>query len=366
MRLSAALIVKNEERFLAGCLASLRGLTDQVVVLDTGSTDRTVALAGEAGAEVHRREPRGPFRFDEARNAALDLCSGDWILYIDADERVAAGSRAALERELSDPRCLAARLPFRPRVGQTPYLETRLFRNRPELRFRGAIHETILPALGELLERGLGHVGEASLELVHLGYEGDLTHKYRRNLPLLREAVEADPHRVYLWCDLGRACAGLGDAEGAERAWRQACAQVRAQPEVLPVDVLAFVDLIEHLRARGAPHEQELDEARALFPRDAHLRWLSGQLRLSQERHEEALALLAGLVEEGPPRAEHDGVAVDERLFGPLAYPGLALANFRLGRFADAAVWYERALALAPDDLELKAKAAICRARARR
>ena len=81
--LTAALIVKNEERDLSRCLASLDGV-DEIVVVDTGSTDATVAIAEEAGARV-RKIPWN-HDFAAARNQALDACVGDWILVIDADE----------------------------------------------------------------------------------------------------------------------------------------------------------------------------------------------------------------------------------------------------------------------------------------
>jgi glycosyltransferase involved in cell wall biosynthesis len=92
-RLSAALIVHNEERYLSGCLASLRGVADEIVVLDDGSTDATVTIARDAGARVEHR----PFDdFSRQKQAALSLATGDWILIIDADERVTPTLAAAI------------------------------------------------------------------------------------------------------------------------------------------------------------------------------------------------------------------------------------------------------------------------------
>src|SRR5438876_482855 len=83
--LSAYLIVKNEARDLPACLESLKGLADQVVVVDDESTDRTVALCKEWGAKVFSRKLDG---FGTQKQYALDQCTGDWVLSIDADERV--------------------------------------------------------------------------------------------------------------------------------------------------------------------------------------------------------------------------------------------------------------------------------------
>lgn len=85
LTLSAVLITRNEQTNLPGCLASLRGLVDEIVVLDSQSTDGTVALARAAGAHVaeHRFEGYGA-----AKQQALEMATGAWVLSIDADERV--------------------------------------------------------------------------------------------------------------------------------------------------------------------------------------------------------------------------------------------------------------------------------------
>ena len=85
VRLSAVLITRNEETNLPGCLASLSGLVDEIVIVDSESTDRTVAVAEAAGARVVRHRFGG---FGAAKQRALDLAVGTWVLSIDADERV--------------------------------------------------------------------------------------------------------------------------------------------------------------------------------------------------------------------------------------------------------------------------------------
>jgi len=93
--LSAVLITKNECGNIAECLATL-GVCDEIVVLDTGSTDETIPLAEKAGAKVYIQ---GKWEgFGKAKQRAVELASNDWILSIDADERISP----ELQRELSD------------------------------------------------------------------------------------------------------------------------------------------------------------------------------------------------------------------------------------------------------------------------
>ena len=108
--LSVCLIVKNEERFIRQCLASVKDFADQIVVVDTGSTDRTVAIAKEFGAEIH--EFKWCDDFSAARNAALQHVTGEWVLSFDADEELPTENRAAFLKLLENESVISWRLPL--------------------------------------------------------------------------------------------------------------------------------------------------------------------------------------------------------------------------------------------------------------
>ena len=97
--LSLSMIVRNEESRLAACLASVQGFADEMVVVDTGSTDATVAVATAAGAWwktwTARRAP--------ARNSALRFLNGDWVLVLDADERLRPEVIPQLQQLMAEP-----------------------------------------------------------------------------------------------------------------------------------------------------------------------------------------------------------------------------------------------------------------------
>ena len=359
-RVTAALIVRDEERFLGACLASLRTHVDEIVVADTGSTDRSREIARAHGARVvHHRWHRD---FAAARNAALEAARGDWILYIDADERVAAWDRESLSSLIGDPAVLACTVLFRPQAGFTRYREHRLFRRRPDFRFRGVIHESILPALHDACMREGGRVEDSEVALDHLGYDGDLAAKHRRNRPLLEARLASEPDHVYSRDHLGLTLFGLGDEAGAEQAWRQAVASAGARSVHDPGEALPFLHLASFLLDRGRDARAILDEGRRRFPRDHALAWLDARARLEAGDPAGALPIFAALA-----AVDADALcmerAYDASIFGANAHAAAALCAFRLGRYGESAAHYARAEALAPDRPEFRVKRQLAQAR---
>ena len=257
-------------KFLGGCLGvSLVGIVDEVVVVDTGSTDETPDIARRFGAELVHHPWRDDFA--EARNVSLDRARGEWILYIDADERLVEPDRAYVESLLVDAEEVAFRLLLRPRLNTTPYREYRLWRNDPRIRFEGVIHEKVVPAIVRVADEDGRAIGTADLLLQHLGYEGDQTRKHHRNLPLLRRQLEIEPDNLFAWNHLARILEALGDTEEAEAALVRAIETARSEAPGPhdPMDRLAclsYGDLIRLRNDRGADTDELLAEALASFP----------------------------------------------------------------------------------------------------
>ena len=360
--LSAALIVRDEERFLEACLRSLIGRVDEIVVVDTGSTDRSREIASDLGARLLRF--RWTDDFAAARNAAVDASVGEWVLYIDADERLVEFDRAEAERLLAarDHACYTVR--FRPQSGFTHYREHRIFRNRPELRFRGVIHESLIPALDELVAREGVRVGASSIGLEHDGYDGDIRHKHARNLPLLEKRLAQDPAHVYSWAHLGATLLGLGDAEGAEQAWRRGLDAVRSRASTTAADDLPYLHLANLLLDRGRDATELLAEACRRFPDNYALLWLRARTLVDAARYDEATPLFARLAAIDPDALGDGPMAFDRSIFGANAHAALGLCAFRLERYAQSATHYARAEALAPGDLGIRAKRALAEGRA--
>jgi glycosyltransferase involved in cell wall biosynthesis len=355
------MIVRDEEAVLEECLRSILGVADEIVVVDTGSTDGSKRIAERFGARV----VDFPWRddFSAARNEALAHARGGWILYIDADERLRPPRRSDLDALLGDDAVVAYTVLFRPQRGYTRYREYRIFRNDPRVRFRGAIHETMLPALRAVAAADGQRIAHSDLAIDHVGYDGDQGRKHRRNLPLLRARLAEDPGHVFSWHHLGRTLAALGDADGAAEAWRRGIEAVRRGEEAGVADSLPYGSLLRHELDRGRLTPGLLEEALDRFPGNHLLAWLKGRVLIAQARFAEAIAVFDALAAVDAEAYFDEAIAYDVRIFGPWALDALGLCCFRLGRFADSARYYALAEAAAPEGSEYRAKRRLAEAR---
>lgn len=199
-RLALVMIVRDEARCIARCLGSVKPYVDAMIVVDTGSTDDTIAIAEHHGATVHHFAWCDDFA--AARNAALDHSAADWNLILDADEWLDSGAETLGARLLPPTSASPARFIGCVRLinegGEMhgvarKYLPRILPRG---VRYEGRIHEqpvSLLPK--QLLPVQLGHDGYA---------EPQLARKAGRNEALVRAELVANPTDSYLWLQLGR------------------------------------------------------------------------------------------------------------------------------------------------------------------
>jgi GT2 family glycosyltransferase/glycosyltransferase involved in cell wall biosynthesis/tetratricopeptide (TPR) repeat protein len=254
-RLSVCLIVKNEEQFIGQCLASVGDVAAQIVVVDTGSTDRTVAIAKEHGAEVHHFAWCDDF--SAARNAALEHATGDWVLSLDADEELLPEHRETLQQEMQVPGAMAYRLPIvnKGREQDGCSYVPRLFRNAPSLFFLGRVHEQAFSSIQVRCQQwGLQHaLGKTTL--LHHGYSAELVsnrNKIERNLRLLELAMEELPDEPNLLMNYGLELIRSGQFEPGLEQYVEAlrCLAARPPSEVTPeLRETLLTQLTSHLLA---------------------------------------------------------------------------------------------------------------------
>ena len=221
--LSACLIVKNESRDLPRCLLSMQHVVDEIVVVDTGSHDGTPDVARRLGANVVER----PWNHDfaDARNAALAVARGRWVLSVDADEELDPPSARRLRDLLGNPQADGFRLIQRNLQPAGSLLRwrdarlTRLFRRDPQYRWEGRIHEQMGPSI----QRAGGTVVDTDLVLIHYGYtlpDAQGASRAERNLALLDAMARVHPDDAYVQFQLGAtwmACQRPHEARAALR-----------------------------------------------------------------------------------------------------------------------------------------------------
>jgi GT2 family glycosyltransferase/Flp pilus assembly protein TadD len=352
---SLCVIARDEEQNIEACLDSARDLVDEVVVVDTGSTDRTKELALARGAKVF--DFPWVDSFSAARNACLDRATGAWIFWLDADDRLDEENRDKIRR-------LFASLPEEGNVGYSmqcrclpdPVTNTvtvvdhvRLFRRHPAIRWRYRVHEQIL---GAVKESG-GEVRFTDVTVLHTGYADPALRqrKLRRDLRLLEVEHAEGPRDPFTLFNLGATYVELGRHREALPLLAESLARSH------PTD--SIVRKLYSLLASCHLHLGRRDEAlgccargQAVCPDDPELLLLEGMIRTEAGDLHGAKAALVRLIstETGP----HFASVAD----GLRTYRGrhqLAVACRGLGEHAEAEGLWRQALAESPGFLPARA-----------
>ena len=202
--------MRDEEKNLPRFFASIKGLADEVIVVDTGSKDNTVRVARTLGAKVHHFPWRDDF--SAARNESLKHATKDFILWLDGDDEVRREDHHKIRAHLrKHPGAGAYLRTYVEKEGRA--MQLRIFPNHRDIRFEGRVHEQ---AIHSMEAKGIP-THSCSASIIHHGYNepGALQEKLRRNKKLLEEETAERPGDLDSIFFLARTCLGLGDAESA-------------------------------------------------------------------------------------------------------------------------------------------------------
>lgn len=350
--LSLCMIVRNEEACLDACLASAAPAVDEIIIVDTGSTDATPAIAEKHGAKVIHHAWADDF--SDARNVSLEHATSDWILVLDADETLDPAGIETIREAIRNPRIASYQLPIVNLYNDEKTvvsLITRMFRNDPSIRFRNVIHEQVTDSLAVYSrEHGL-EFGILRANVIHTGYHPVIVESRKkddRNLRLFQKQLEQFPDDLYShykYADFLRRYPDEGPARDAFAEAYRRLYEGRAKPRedlVFAGEIFAFHALYRYRAGDLAEADriarQGLEDLASATPNLLHV---SAQLAMELGEMERAEGLLKRCL-------SMDGMA--------LAIPGqpgitsyrtmteLARVLLATQRKAEAWTWFDRAM----------------------
>jgi tetratricopeptide (TPR) repeat protein len=291
------MIVKNEEENLPRLLTSIKGLANEVIVVDTGSKDDTVRIAEEAGAKVCHF----PWcdDFSAARNESLKHATKDFILWLDADDEVKETEHHKIRAHLR--KYPGAGVYLRTYVeGEGQAQQLRIFPNHRDIRFEGRIHEQVVRSL----EAKQIPIYRCEAAVIHHGYDkpGAMTEKLRRNRKILEEELDVRPKDLNTLFFLARTCMGLGEFDSTFAYLDAVIGRLKEDPSVHTQTVfqMAFLDkgsLLDQL-GRGEEAFSTLSYGKSLFPEWPLIRFLLGKYYFERKEYGKAFDELLPLKDE--------------------------------------------------------------------
>lgn len=330
------MIVKNEAKDLPNCLHSVKGLADEIIVVDTGSDDDTVEVAEKAGAKV--------FKFDwiddfsAARNFALEQATGDYILQLDADEFLKAKYKAGI-RNLTNMDGSAFEMTVREFGENQRIPSVRLFKNEG-YRYRRRIHETI--DLGERVKES-GFLVVTDVVIEHLGKDATRSsERHERNLKLCLLELNDSPDDPDILFWTGLEYQNLSDNAHAKEYYLRS---VNADSEnIMPLSARNYALVLE-AEGRFDEADEFLEFARAKYPQFADVVYLQGLISIRRGDPQKAITRFK-MVTAMPTR--NDGWINSIRT---MAWQGVGSAYYELGDLKEAEKAFREAIKLDPADI---------------
>lgn len=341
-KLSFCAIVRNEENDLPKCLTSVREVVDEIIILDTGSTDRTVEIAEKFGAKV--------FYFDwcddfsAARNEALKYVGGEWVLVLDADEILNPEIESHLKQIIAHPDNLVVNL-IRQEVGasQSPYsLVSRLFRKHPKIKFSRPYHSIIDDSVAEIIkqESNWNIIDTNLVGIFHHGYQPEAIlrlGKFERARKAMESFFARNPSDPYTCSKLGALYLQIGQKKTGVKLLKQGLKSNRSNPHIL-------YELHYHLG--NAYNSQGKLESASKHYQKALEQPILPRLKLGAYNNLGSLLQTSGGLHEAQKNYEA-ALQIDPTF--AIGYYNLGMTFKAMGKLAQAIGAYQQAIKLNPD-----------------
>lgn len=276
------MIVKNEEQNIGRCLQSVMGAVDEIIVVDTGSSDRTCRIAQSFGAKIQFFNWND--NFSDARNVSLDLATGDWILFLDGDEELAVESGPILHSVILESGMEGYFIKIVNVSGDDNFPERsvdvvfRLFRNKQSYRFRGAVHEQICDVISEQNE-GVHYQLIEDIIIYHYGYLSshlEVKDKKRRNRVLLEKELLTMPDNLLVRFHYGVELYRMAEYSLAAQEFHKLSTRVKPKEVIYGPKLMRYIVLAYHRAQELTAALKALQQGVELFPDYADLYYFGG------------------------------------------------------------------------------------------
>lgn len=262
---SLNMIVKNEEHNITEALDSVDSIMDEIVICDTGSTDRTIELAEQYGVTIIHDHWRNDF--SRARNKAIEASACDWILWMDADDRLEQTSAEPLRklwREATPQAATFCIVNDRENDTAIEFLQVRLFPRQPGMRFEQRIHEQIMYSAAREKIPFSKHL---RIRIDHKGYKDPETHRKKaaRNKPLIISELEDHPDDPTLQLSLGDCLTALDEIEEAKELFHKVTLNNSAWEKNSDVFIQAHLNLANIFIQQNDIHNAKRYLLRSLY-----------------------------------------------------------------------------------------------------
>ena len=351
--ISLCMIVKNEERFLEACLRSVEGIVDEINIVDTGSTDRTIEIAEKFGARIEHREWRNDFAW--ARNEALAMATKRWTLVLDGDEELAADSR----RKLLDLRTVPAYLTVlycrihndtteHGAAAMMSHSLPRIFPTTPRIRYKGLIHEMLVVDGGDTKASAV----ISPIRILHRGYTLEVIgarQKDARNAPLIQQATVENPEDAFSWFNYANYLLGHEDFEGGIKAMERMVEMERGK-EMRGFVPLGYVFLAITYASERKDFEHAfeiIDECLEKIPDYVLAIYAKAEILARAGRLEEARDWFKKAIDTRTMEDRYN--VVDEEIALWKSHVNIATSYVNEGKLEESIPWFEEALRNKPD-----------------
>ncbi len=347
MRLSVCLLTRNEEQNVPRAIGSVRSIADQIIVADTGSSDRTVQVAKDLGAEVYPVAWQDDFA--AGCNLALSHARGEWVLWLNPDEELLPVSPFEMDAFLLRVEVLAYMVPVRdlPQAKRTDWysetMQQRLFRRAPEVQFFGRTSPHFFPTLEALAQQSGRQIDTAPLVILRHAYLSQLTPDKLRWVARLQELELRDrPGQLHQLIAHGHTLLLLNEPRGHEvlALAAEQLSRHRNAPQAPGPDAQRLLEYLMTVSPEQSRSPLSAADARELsirwFPFSPPMLWRNAEYYFAIGQYRAAALLLERLVEMARTGNYDRSQAFDPAILAEPTRMNLAVCYLHLGRLDQA------------------------------